>query len=665
MAEQLGAPAPAKSQQPQSQINRPDQHQQEVHNDEANHILSRYSFVICWVKCVSRKGDADQFNFNFNLCMRSRIRQHPVSFDINSKTLHGLLQYVCNQQKYFATQRFPSSFVHLCVCIFMYIIHTTHTASTKREEQTQNDLDFMSNLMTISNLIEYTDDNNIRHICKGPRPKHWLSTTLIKSTKHDMKAMENTLNKILNSFKLIIDEHDLFTAFNFQTNGQDYNEFVAHFQSDMHAEANRVLTAFKTPTCKEWSFDLSSSINSDIAHGIVLDGPKEIEQKEFRWQVNEDAEFEEKEPSLIITLDSQSTQMTRFRVGGSMASFKIKGWKRRDQRWAGSEHRYHIKNGKKFIEVPWDVRTTKIKIVPYKRDEDDEITAELEIFGPLRNNHKLLLSERLRDIQFYQLYAVNYDGDFGDCNLQSHWALKFEGKTHLLTIEWLDGNRVKCTIEENTPIGQRRFWYCWYNDKKQLFTQRWGKLYMHPIVRSESEIAQYHLEAISAGCIGKLIDCWIKTCGNYEVVENSCQHFVRDMLSLFSMHGAEHLNMTLAKINRAIHPLMESCDVCFDNSRLKRLRRVLVDAFVEYQQGEVPDSQHGNHVIVEEDDAMRLWLRNECELEEHYDLFRRKGLKSLGFIKDCLNEETFDKIFGKKFNFVHKTRILKRVKDIR
>ena len=61
-------------------------------------------------------------------------------------------------------------------------------------------------------------------------------------------------------------------------------------------------------------------------------------------------------------------------------------------------------------------------------------------------------------------------------SLIDHWAIKFEGDKHLLTLDYYANSTVIAIIEDNNCRGQKIFWYSWCANSKQFFTQRWGTL---------------------------------------------------------------------------------------------------------------------------------------------------------------------------------------------
>eukprot|EP01084_Bolivina_argentea_P008705 16285_1 len=119
-----------------------------------------------------------------------------------------------------------------------------------------------------------------------------------------------------------------------------------------------------------------------------------------------------------------------------------------------------------------------------------------------------------------------------------HWSLKFEGNDQLMTIGFFAFNEehgiVLTKLVPNTTLNRRLFWYYWPRDnveeiQYQHFTTRWGIL------------DRLYLEEISCELIGILLEEWLSYDNHavYILMQNNCQHFVRDFVA--------PLNLTMAK----------------------------------------------------------------------------------------------------------------------
>eukprot|EP01084_Bolivina_argentea_P259771 438454_1 len=123
----------------------------------------------------------------------------------------------------------------------------------------------------------------------------------------------------------------------------------------------------------------------------------------------------------------------------------------------------------------------------------------------------------------------------------NHWAIKMEGKTHLMTVEFLPYNDthgiVKIQILENTSMNRRVFWYWWPCDENNkdndiYFTSKW------------TVISTIYVGSINIDFISQLLITWLSIERNYaySVSHNNCQHFARDLCTIFDMKIARKLN---------------------------------------------------------------------------------------------------------------------------
>ena len=90
------------------------QSQQILPEEWARNTFIKYKFVYCWIEGNSHIGKKNEFNFKFNLWIRSR--DDKITFQMNFKALKHILSYVCQEKIYFAAQKLPQS---------MYIQHNT------------------------------------------------------------------------------------------------------------------------------------------------------------------------------------------------------------------------------------------------------------------------------------------------------------------------------------------------------------------------------------------------------------------------------------------------------------------------------------------------------------------------------------------------------------
>ena len=202
-----------------------------------------------------------------------------------------------------------------------------------------------------------------------------------------------------------------------------------------------------------------------------------------------------------------------------------------------------------------------------------EYQAEQPFLSPLN-----LVYKYQDNIKFHSVYIcgrpLNALGK-GGTNIAKHWAIRFEGIDHNLSVEFFDYIKqvpkvanvlyynstgssvtfkhtkfvemlndpdshgiVQCRLLANNTMNRRIFWYWWNRDEPQNITttqryynQRW------------EVIDKIFLNRIDIELIGRLVLRWIRTKTNrkYDIVNNNCQSFVRDFTSIFHLSKARDL----------------------------------------------------------------------------------------------------------------------------
>ena len=215
----------------------------------------------------------------------------------------------------------------------------------------------------------------------------------------------------------------------------------------------------------------------------------------------------------------------------------------------------------------------------------------------IKNPYKLT-RKKGKDYHFHTLYIAQRplritDTNFSPVNFD-HWALKFEGKKNLLTVEFFDeadSNHgiVKIRIIPNTRLNRRVWWYWWEQDpeiahingqkqlkpKPQYFTKRWETIW------------KVWLNCITAECIGKLIIRWLQTndYAIYQVAKNNCQHFVRDITASLDISAAKKLNSLFDhKVIASVLPAVAVADGMTEEVRMYEIRDILIDEINRYNE---------------------------------------------------------------------------------
>eukprot|EP01084_Bolivina_argentea_P013409 25164_1 len=161
---------------------------------------------------------------------------------------------------------------------------------------------------------------------------------------------------------------------------------------------------------------------------------------------------------------------------------------------------------------------------------------------------KIQNQQFLSNITFYSAMVVGFDSGRG-LGFE-HWAIIFEGKYHLLCLEFFlsgksadDDGFVSFKIMPNNIIGQRACWYSHcasYKDKHinaELFYSRWSTLRKTFLPKS------FHKE-VSFNFIHNLTKIWMSRSEYYMMTSNS-QHFCRNIFAVFDEKEASILNIKM------------------------------------------------------------------------------------------------------------------------
>eukprot|EP01084_Bolivina_argentea_P245376 410834_1 len=254
----------------------------------------------------------------------------------------------------------------------------------------------------------------------------------------------------------------------------------------------------------------------------------------------------------------------------------------------------------------------------------------------VNKDHKRLYEySEYRNIEFKRVYLVQRENGPST----AHWALKFEGDTHLCSVDWFNNDKAYYQILENdeNAFGQRIFWYSHIEDVS--FNNKWIELLRLDLMGDD---------IITCGGVGQLIETWINEYTEYEVYDNNCQHFARDILSVFHIDLAKNITEKSKKafVVGSGAPVFQFSDMHQELIRIdtmsQRLRNVL-------------------SVKKEETQQVRDWLSNTVHLEGKYiDLLIKHGFNTLGQCK-YINKKILEQI---GIQNAHHKEILKHVLDL-
>eukprot|EP01084_Bolivina_argentea_P317385 550274_1 len=229
------------------------------------------------------------------------------------------------------------------------------------------------------------------------------------------------------------------------------------------------------------------------------------------------------------------------------------------------------------LELDGELKHIMMSLANNKLDALETIALKRYIVNPNR-----LISSNLDE--FHTVYIVSRplnDTKFSMLNMR-HWAIKFEGKKLLMTIQFFDYNEqhgvIMTQILPNTTLNRRVFWYYWRSDNKtkhKYFTERWDCLEV------------IYVKRITIDCISKLICKWLRINNNaqYNLTWNNCQHFVRDLTSILDINIAKKLNTLMDhKMIASLIPVTSVVAGMSEDVRTLEIHNQLKNVVLEYAQ---------------------------------------------------------------------------------
>eukprot|EP01083_Nonionella_stella_P316368 1146757_1 len=280
---------------------------------------------------------------------------------------------------------------------------------------------------------------------------------------------------------------------------------------------------------------------------------------------------------------------------------------------------------------------------------------------PCNLHEQLFLDDKKKQMQFHSItVCARPVHGVKNVSLIDHWAIKFEGDEYLLTLDYYANSKVIAIICKNNCVGQKIFWYSWCANSRQFFTSRWGtlsKIYLHK-----------EMQGISGECIGRIISSWRARHNKYCSMTNNCQHFVRDILTVFEFNAAQYLSTKFHHrvVEGIIFPSLPFMDEIDEQKRMKEIRGILQGTFEEYHQ-ELPQLQLMNdddekRVVMNHSDTMvasleidvnavipdineegieneesrfrfKQWLCDELGMEQYLHLFEKQELDQTQWIQ--------------------------------
>eukprot|EP01084_Bolivina_argentea_P273613 466121_1 len=167
------------------------------------------------------------------------------------------------------------------------------------------------------------------------------------------------------------------------------------------------------------------------------------------------------------------------------------------------------------------------------------------------------LPNELLNSKYHSVFAVSTVIS----SLGGHWAVIFEGKYYILTIEYVE-DFINFKFTKNNIIGQRVTWFSQCISKKdatisqEFFNKRWSTLRKSYLPNSKKIKGQ-----VSFKYIVHIVEKWIRN-SQYYVTTHNCQQFTRNIFAAFDSSEGKFLNTKLDQKNMFfVFPAMPVADV--------------------------------------------------------------------------------------------------------
>eukprot|EP01084_Bolivina_argentea_P002595 4799_1 len=264
------------------------------------------------------------------------------------------------------------------------------------------------------------------------------------------------------------------------------------------------------------------------------------------------------------------------------------------------------------------------------------------VYKTVDDYKRLYIDNEWKEMKFHSIFVVCRPmNGLNKTSLTDHWALKLEGIKYLLTIDFYANSCIILKRENNTCLGHRICWFSWSKRSSQLFNTRWGTL------------VKLYLETdVSGKCIGLLIHKWLQMYPLYDNMNNNCQHFVRDIMSVFQLNAAKYLSTKLDDriVSGIIFPSLPLMDEIDERYRIDQVKKSLMKIYKNYlsklKQTNEDDMNKGfryNSNNNSEKELFRQWLCEELKLDHLLDLFVNNDLNDSRMIK-YLDDDTLEQI---------------------
>jgi len=251
----------------------------------------------------------------------------------------------------------------------------------------------------------------------------------------------------------------------------------------------------------------------------------------------------------------------------------------------------------------------------------------------IRNNDesKSRLPDCIWNTKFHSMTVVH---GHAQPPMGAHWAVVFEGRYYLLTVEYLkrkndDSGYILLKLAPNTIIGQR---VCWYSQSmsykdwdQQLFTTRWGTLRKSFLPDSDfgGEVSFRYISDL-------VVHCCIKT-SDYFLTTNNCQHLARNIFGALDPAEGCILNTILDAGGKASWvPSMPSGLVWTETMMMEKFRGDFMTKMASTRQslyGDVDDGEDEEHVNRFEEIVAGLGM--ELFVDEEELMARRLSMASM------------------------------------
>eukprot|EP01084_Bolivina_argentea_P265934 450912_1 len=240
-----------------------------------------------------------------------------------------------------------------------------------------------------------------------------------------------------------------------------------------------------------------------------------------------------------------------------------------------------------------------------------------------------------RNITFDTVIAVAIPPEANISMVVPHWCIIFEAPQCSMQLDYFEDSKVHIQIinnyyEDNEVDikGQRICWYSWF--KQTEFIKRY--VVLSPLNIDRNPVTGNDISDI----IKKWLDVTYQLYHGYNAVYNNCQHFVRDIVSIFCAQQAKKLTDKFDKIKyeAMLSPALPSADLTDEYKRVKKMHDILSTQLLQSRRKREKKSillkQILNNVKLDHGKKYHKKLINAGFCDSNYYTIEKRDLRILG-----------------------------------